>query len=66
MITGEPVFVGSPEEKTEDDGVILVVCHDENNETSCLIVLSAETMQEIARTYTPNHIPASLHGAFYK
>lgn len=66
LVPGEPFFVKKPDGLNEDDGVIMVVCYDKEKLTSCVVVLNAITMKEIARAYTPLHIPASLHGAFYK
>ena len=66
LIPGEPVFVKTPDGVGEDDGVLMVVCYDKEKSTSCVVILNAVTMQEIARAYTPAHIPAPLHGAFYK
>ena len=66
LIPGEPVFVKTPDGAVEDDGVLMVVCYDKEKLTSCVVILNAMTMQGIARAYTPLHIPASLHGAFYK
>ena len=66
LLPGEPIFVSSPNSNSEDDGILLVVCFDQTLQSSCLIILSARSMTEIARSYTPNFIPASLHGSFYK
>ncbi len=66
LIPGEPVFVKTPNSTDEDDGILMVVCYDKEKTTSCLVILNAKTMQEIARADTPLHIPASLHGTFYK
>jgi len=66
LIPGEPVFVKTPNNVAEDDGVLMVVCYDKEKATSCLAILNAKTMQEMARADTPLHIPASFHGAFYK
>jgi carotenoid cleavage dioxygenase-like enzyme len=66
LLPGEPIFVATPDPKSEDDGILLVVCFDTIKQDSCLVVLSAKNMKETARSYTPNAIPASLHGSFYK
>jgi carotenoid cleavage dioxygenase-like enzyme len=66
LLPGEPVFVASPNSESEDDGVLLVLCFDKIKQGSCSVVLSAKNMKEIARSYTPNFIPAALHGSFYK
>lgn len=61
---GEPVFVGAPSKKSEDDGVVLSVVLDVQSETSFLLVLDAVTFQEIARAHVPHHIPFGIHGLF--
>lgn len=66
LLPGEPVFVASPDPKSEDDGILMVVCFDETKQSSCLVILSSTTMKEISRSYTPNFIPAGLHGSFYR
>lgn len=66
LIPGEPIFVAAPGAKREDDGVLLVVCHDSEKHLACLVVLDAQNLRQIAITYAPKHIPISLHGFFYK
>lgn len=65
LLPGEPVFVPSPAAKTEDDGVLLIVCHDTEKQATCLVVLDAQKLTQVAIAYTPKHIPISLHGSFY-
>ena len=65
LIPGEPIFIAAPNAKREDDGVLLVVCHDSKKHTACLVVLDAQDLRQIAVTYAPKHIPVSLHGFFY-
>lgn len=64
VIPSEPFFISSSE-GVEDDGYILSICFEEKTGNSFLIVLSAGNMTEIARAYTPSHIPSSLHGCFF-
>ncbi|MEK7152985.1 MAG: carotenoid oxygenase family protein, partial [Patescibacteria group bacterium] len=66
FIPGEPIFTAAPHAKREDDGVLLVVCHDSKKHTACLVVLDAQNLQRIAIMHTPKHIPAALHGFFYR
>ncbi len=62
---GEPIFVGMPYRTKEDDGVLLSVILDEQTERSYLIILDAESMQEIARAEVPQAILLGYHGAFW-
>jgi carotenoid cleavage dioxygenase-like enzyme len=62
---GEPVFVPSPDQRTEDDGVILSVVLDARSESSFLLILSAGTLEELARAQAPQRIPFGLHGDYF-
>jgi beta,beta-carotene 9',10'-dioxygenase len=62
---GEPVFVADPAGSGEDAGVLLSVVLHAASESSYLLVLDAETMQERARARVPHHIPFGIHGQFY-
>ena len=62
---GEPVFVADPNGSGEDCGVLLSVVLDVASESSYLLVLDADTMQERARARVPHHIPFGVHGNFY-
>ena len=62
----EPVFVPTPDAKAEDDGVLLSVVLDGRRRTGFLLVLNAQTMEEIARADMPTGMiaPHNFHGAF--
>lgn len=62
---GEPVFVEAPDAKREDDGVILSVVLDPRGDRSFLLVLSANTLEELGRAVVPHHIPHGFHGGYY-
>lgn len=62
---GEPVFVGRPGRKGEDEGVILSVVLDEKQGNSFLLVLDAGSFTEIARADIPQPILFGYHGAFF-
>ncbi|KAG2172815.1 hypothetical protein INT43_000165 [Umbelopsis isabellina] len=61
---GEPIFIADPQGHDEDDGVLLSVVLDERKAESFLVVLSAKTMQEIARAQIHSVVPFGFHGAF--
>jgi carotenoid cleavage dioxygenase-like enzyme len=61
---GEPVFVASPGAQEEDEGVLLSVVLDSRRETSFLLVLDAQTLEELARAEVPHAIPFGFHGQF--
>lgn len=62
---GEPIFVGKPDRSKEDDGVLFAVILNEKQEQSFLLMLDAESMQEIARAETPQTILFGYHGQFF-
>jgi beta,beta-carotene 9',10'-dioxygenase len=61
---GEPVFVAAPEAQGEDEGVLLSVVLDSRRGTSYLLVLDAQSMEELARAEVPHAIPFGFHGQF--
>jgi carotenoid cleavage dioxygenase-like enzyme len=62
---GEPVFVGRPGREREDDGAVLSVVFDSSTERSFLLVLDAESFEELARAEAPHHVPFGFHGQFF-
>jgi beta,beta-carotene 9',10'-dioxygenase len=62
---GEPVFVPDPEKKDEDVGVVLTVVLDFQKHTSFLLILDAQTFQELGRAQVTHAIPPGLHGQFF-
>jgi carotenoid cleavage dioxygenase-like enzyme len=62
---GEPVFVSAPNAQGEGEGVLLSVVLDAMRGASFLLVLDAQSLQEIARAECPHQIPFGLHGKFY-
>jgi beta,beta-carotene 9',10'-dioxygenase len=62
---GEPIFVGRPDRKEEDDGVILSVVLDTQAGISFLLVLDAQSFSEIARAEIPHAILFGYHGAYF-
>jgi carotenoid cleavage dioxygenase-like enzyme len=61
---GEPVFVPAPGGDGEDDGVVLSVVLDSTGGHSFVLVLDADTWQEIARADVPHPIPFGFHGHY--
>jgi carotenoid cleavage dioxygenase-like enzyme len=61
---GKPVFVARPNADREDDGVLLSGVPDAARGTSALLVLDAQTLEEVARAVVPHHIPFGSHGQF--
>jgi carotenoid cleavage dioxygenase-like enzyme len=61
---GEPVFVARPGAESEDDGVLLSVVLDADRGSSCLLVLDAAQLSELARAEVERPIPFGFHGQF--
>ncbi len=62
---GEPVFVPAPDQRNEDDGVLLSVVLDGRSATSYLLVLDAASFEELGRALVPHHIPFGFHGEYF-
>jgi carotenoid cleavage dioxygenase-like enzyme len=61
---GEPVFVGKPAAKDDDEGVVLSLVSNPSAGNSYLLLLDAMTFQEIARADLPAPVSFGLHGSF--
>lgn len=60
---GEPVFVAAPGAHEEDGGVLLSVVLGRSG-NSFLLILDAQSLDELARAEVPHHIPFGFHGMF--
>ena len=64
----EPIFAPRPGGTAEDDGVLLSVALDSSAEKgrgqSALVVIDAQTMEEVARAEMPNVYPFGFHGVY--
>lgn len=63
---GEPVFVAAPDASAEDEGIVLSVVLDAQAGQSFLLVLDAQSFQEIARAEVPFHLPFDFHGQYFE
>ena len=63
---GEPIFVGREGRERDDDGVVMSVVFDSASETSFLLVLDAQSFEELARAHAPHHVPFGFHGQFFR
>ncbi|WP_174764087.1 MULTISPECIES: carotenoid oxygenase family protein [unclassified Anabaena] len=61
---GEAVFAPCPNSTVEDEGWLVTFVHDENSQTSELVVINAQDMtnEPIARVIIPQRIPYGFHG----
>jgi len=63
---GEPVFVGSPDRTSEDEGLILSVVLDAGRAISFLLALDAHSFTERARAELPHPVLFGYHGAYFE
>jgi len=61
---GEPIFVPHPDRKTEDDGVLLSVVLDADQQHSYMLILDAKNLEEQARAKLPHSVLFGYHGTF--
>jgi carotenoid cleavage dioxygenase-like enzyme len=61
---GEPVFVPRPNGADHLEGVIVSVVLDGQNGRSFLLVLDAQSFEEVGRALAPHVIPFGFHGEF--
>ncbi|MEN0005592.1 MAG: carotenoid oxygenase family protein [Bacteroidota bacterium] len=61
-LPGEPIFVPRPNPKAEDDGWILMLLFDTIEAETRLLVLEADTLEEVASAKLPHNIPLGFHG----
>lgn len=64
VIYGEPVFVPRPHATRSDEGVLLAVGSHVDKERATLAVLSADTLQPLARAHVELCLPLGFHGNF--
>jgi carotenoid cleavage dioxygenase-like enzyme len=62
---GEAIFVGKPDGQSECDGVLLSITYNDSTQNSSLVILDANTMEQIAEVCLPLYLPFGLHGNFY-
>ncbi|KAI7757608.1 hypothetical protein M8C21_016499 [Ambrosia artemisiifolia] len=61
------VFVAKPEPMEEDDGWVVTFAHDEENDTSYVLVVDAKNFGEepLAKINLPQRVPYCHHGSFF-
>lgn len=63
---GEPVFVPKDNSLREDEGILLSIALNSSTQLSSLLILDAQSMEQLAEVYLPIHLPFGLHGNFYR
>ena len=62
----EPVFIPNPAAKREDDGIIITIVLDAVKKNSYLLILNAESLNEIGRAEVEQPILIGYHGAYFE
>jgi carotenoid cleavage dioxygenase-like enzyme len=61
---GEPVFLPRPNGADHLEGVIVSVVLDGKRDRSFMLVLDAQSFEEVGRAFAPHVIPFGFHGEF--
>jgi len=64
-LPNEPYFIADPNGNEEDDGVILTVSYNFNEDTSSLVVIDPKSMSTLQEYVIPFRIPWSFHSGFW-
>jgi carotenoid cleavage dioxygenase len=59
---GEFVFIPNSSDAAEDDGVLMGFVYDASTNCSDLVLLDAETLENIAAIHLPDRVPHGFHG----
>lgn len=62
---GEPVFVTAPDASSEDEGVILSVVLNVQTKNSFLLVLDAQSFEQLATVRLHYHLSFDFHGQYF-
>jgi carotenoid cleavage dioxygenase-like enzyme len=64
-LTGETCFVPDPTRTGEDDGWLVALVHDPDENESTLRVVDAQALEEVARVHLPQRVPFGFHGSWF-
>ena len=64
-VAGEAAFAPDPTRSGEDQGWLLNYVYDKADDTSSLVVVDAEQMEEVARVHLPRRVPLGFHGNWF-
>ena len=61
---GEFCFIANEGSTREDDGVLMGYVIDQSTNTSDLVLLDAETLEDVAAVHLPARVPVGFHGSW--
>lgn len=64
QLCGETVHAPDPDDPSEASGWLLNFVHDLPEDRSSMVVLDAETLDEVARVHLPRRVPFGFHGSW--
>ena len=64
-LPNEPYFIANPDGTEEDDGVILTVSYNFDEDKSSLVVIDPKTMETVQEYQIPFRMPWSFHSGFW-
>ncbi len=59
---GEFCFVPAADDAAEDEGVLMGYVYDRDTDRSDLVLLDAQSLDDVARVHLPVRVPAGFHG----
>lgn len=62
---GEGLFICQPDKTEEDAGVFITTVLDDAKGRNFVLILDAQSFEELARVHLPYYFPAPLHASFY-
>ena len=62
---GEPCFIPAPESRHDADGLLMSIVLDTKQQRSFLLLLNADTLEEMARATVPEPVLYGFHGDFF-
>jgi carotenoid cleavage dioxygenase len=62
LLLGEMSFVPNPASRAEDDGILMGYGYHRDNDEGQLVLLDAQTLEQVATVHLPQRVPMGFHG----
>jgi all-trans-8'-apo-beta-carotenal 15,15'-oxygenase len=60
----EPLFIPKPGATAEDDGWVVTLVYEGDQNTTDVVILEAQDLTVVAKLHLPHHLPYGLHGSW--
>jgi all-trans-8'-apo-beta-carotenal 15,15'-oxygenase len=60
----EPVFIAKPQPQSEDDGWLITLVYEGDQQATDVVILNAIDLSVVAKLHLPHHLPYGLHGTW--